>query len=104
MNRRQVLVGAGLAINTTLPASAPGSSASVRFRQGQEFDWAAIRRQFTLTPDLIQLTGFYLSSHPTPVREAIERHRTALDLDPFGYHHDQNAALIGNVLRSAAAQ
>src|SRR5262249_35818468 len=45
-------------------------------------EWAQIRAQFELAPDWIHLGGFLLASHPKPVRDAIERHRRALDSNP----------------------
>jgi len=51
-------------------------------------DWTAVRGQFTLDPQLIHLAGFYLASHPAPVREAIERHRSGFDANPLEYHHE----------------
>jgi len=46
-------------------------------------DWAVVRRQFDLDPAYIHLGLFYLTSHPRPVRAAIEFHRKQLDADPF---------------------
>ena len=51
-------------------------------------DWSLVRGQFTLDPQLIHLAGFYLASHPAPVREAIERHRSGFDANPLEYHHE----------------
>ena len=51
-------------------------------------DWATVRGQFTLDPQLIHMAGFYLAAHPAPVREAIERHRSGFDANPFDYHRD----------------
>jgi len=48
-------------------------------------DWNGVRGLFNLKPGWIHLSGFFLASHPRPVREAIERHRKALDEDPIGY-------------------
>jgi len=42
-----------------------------------------VRREFDLSPDYIHLGLFYLTSHPRPVREAIERYRRQLDANPF---------------------
>lgn len=44
-----------------------------------------MRAQFDLARDYIHLGAFYLSSHPRPVRDAIDRHRRALDDNPFLY-------------------
>lgn len=48
-------------------------------------EWAAVRAQFTLSPDWVHLAGFLLASHPKRVREAIEAHRRALDDNPALY-------------------
>src|SRR3712207_6002170 len=45
-------------------------------------DWQAVRDQFSLTPDFLHFGGLYIASHPTPVREAIERHRRGMDENP----------------------
>src|SRR2546423_1904259 len=46
-------------------------------------DWAVVRREFDLDPDYIHLGLFYISSHPRPVREAIDYYRKQLDANPF---------------------
>ena len=46
-------------------------------------DWNAVRQQFDLAPDYTHLGLFYLTSHPRPVREAIESYRQRLDRNPF---------------------
>ncbi len=46
-------------------------------------DWSEVRRQFRLTPDYMHFAGFYLASHPEPVRAALESFRNALDANPF---------------------
>jgi len=45
--------------------------------------WSGVRRLFALAPGWTHLSGFYLASHPTPVREAIEGYRRALDENPM---------------------
>jgi selenocysteine lyase/cysteine desulfurase len=47
--------------------------------------WAGVRRELPLDPRVRQFSAFLLAGHPRPVREAIERHRALLDLDPEGY-------------------
>jgi isopenicillin-N epimerase len=64
------------------PAPPTHLAAATRFD-----DWASIRDQFNLSRDYVHLALLYLSSHPKPVRDAIERHRQGLDQDPVGYHH-----------------
>ena len=46
-------------------------------------DWAAVRALFKLTPEYRHLSGFFIASHPTPVRQAIEAFRDAMDANPF---------------------
>jgi selenocysteine lyase/cysteine desulfurase len=41
-----------------------------------------VRAQFALSPDWVHMAGFHLASHPTRVREVIERYRRALDENP----------------------
>ena len=46
-------------------------------------DWSVVRRQFDLDPAYVHLGLFYLTSHPRPVRAAIESYRKLLDANPF---------------------
>jgi len=46
-------------------------------------DWDEVRRQFRLTPEYLHFSGFYIASHPTPVRTAIDDLRRTLDENPF---------------------
>ena len=48
-------------------------------------DWGSVRAQFPLATDVAQFAAFVLASHPRPVAEAIESHRTGLDEDTHGY-------------------
>jgi selenocysteine lyase/cysteine desulfurase len=66
-------------------------------------DWASIRDQFPLTPDILHFAAFVLAAHPRPVADAIERHRRGLDEDTLGYleeHQAENELAAG----SAAAE
>jgi len=60
-----------------------------------------VRAQFDLAPGWVHLGGFLLASHPKPVRDAIERHRRALDDNPVLYLEDHDHT--SPVLASAAA-
>jgi selenocysteine lyase/cysteine desulfurase len=51
-------------------------------------DWTSVRAQFDLDPKLAHLANFYLASYPAPVRAAVERHRNALDRNPYSYLDD----------------
>jgi len=48
-------------------------------------DWASVRDQFAIDPDLRHFAAFVFASHPRPVREAIERHRRGLDANAESY-------------------
>src|SRR5215831_17770062 len=45
--------------------------------------WEEVRKQFRLTPNMLHFAGFYISSHPAPVRDAIDAYRKAIDENPF---------------------
>src|SRR5207249_8269306 len=47
--------------------------------------WEQFRASFNLAPDLIPMSGFFLASHPQPVRDAIEEHRRRFDENPIEY-------------------
>lgn len=104
INRRNFLVRSGLALGTALIASEVPSlsrSGALAATPSRSFDWQAVRDQFPLSRDLIHLAGFFLASHPTPVREAIERHRRGLDADPIGYWLAHEKEQEASVLRAA---
>ena len=46
-------------------------------------DWEAVRAQFALDPAYLHFASFFIASHPTPVREALEGYRRAMDANPF---------------------
>jgi selenocysteine lyase/cysteine desulfurase len=48
-------------------------------------EWSRVRAEFELSPDWVHLGMFLLASHPRRVRQAIERHRKALDDNPVHY-------------------
>lgn len=102
MNRRQVLTRTGLALGATAFAVDPPARSTFARRETDSLDWETVRDRFNLAPDLIHMAGLFLASHPTPVREAIERHRRGLDEDPIGYYHAGNDRFIGAALLAAA--
>ena len=64
--------------------------------------WAEIKRQFDIAPGIVQMSSFYLASHPKPVREAIERHRRGLDRESHGYI-EQNVGPLERAVRDQAS-
>jgi selenocysteine lyase/cysteine desulfurase len=99
--RRDFLVRSGLSFGSALlagqfPVAQPSTAAEANA------GWDSIRAQFPLSRDLIHLAGFFLASHPTPVRDAIERHRAGLDADPIGYWLEREEKQEAAVLQAAA--
>jgi isopenicillin-N epimerase len=104
VTRRAFLVRTGLMISAgALAPHAPlfGAAADSITAASLE-DWSAVRKQFSLSRDLIHMAGFFLASHPIPVREAIDAHRRGLDENPIGYWTEHSDHLEGAVLRAAA--
>ena len=66
-------------------------------------DWASVKAQFDLKPNVVHLAAFVLASHPRPVREAIKRYAADLDEDVNGYL-TANEGTLDEEVRSAAAQ
>jgi isopenicillin-N epimerase len=87
MDRRAFLVTGTAALTACsvpgteqLPGAAPA---------GVVPDWEWVRAQFDLAPDHVQMSSFYLASHPRIVRDEIERHRRTIDRNPFLAVHGQ---------------
>ena len=101
MDRRQFLttaavggaaaLGSGYALADTVGAAVSGNSS-----------WADIKRQFDIAPGIVQMSSFYLASHPKPVRDAIELHRRGLDRESHGYI-EQNVGPLERAVREQAS-
>jgi selenocysteine lyase/cysteine desulfurase len=89
-------------------SSVAGVGAYVAVRELGESDEHAVAGTqpedalFLLDPDYVNLTTFLLASHPRPVREAIERHRSELDANAALYLRGSEIALE-DAARGAAA-
>ena len=71
-------------------------------------DWAKVRGQFRLSPDYLHFAGFFIATHPAPVRDAIESWRKAIDDNPFlvvdqGLFEDEARNVQSRVREAAAA-
>src|SRR5262245_55608947 len=96
LTRKELLAGAAAA---GVVAGCGGSSSKpAAYDPG---DWASVKAQFALSKDVRHFDAFVLATHPKPVRDAIERHRRALDADPAGYVHAHEAELDQRVLEAA---
>lgn len=103
IGRRGFLVRTGLTLSAAVLAGAqPRASAEQATSSSRLKSWEDLRAQFPLSPQLIHLAAFFLASHPTPVREAIERHRAGLDADPIGYWFEHEEKQDAKVLQAAA--
>jgi selenocysteine lyase/cysteine desulfurase len=70
-------------------------------------DWPKVRGLFRLSPDYLHFAGFFIASHPAPVRDAIESWRRAIDENPFltvdGGLFEDEAKNVQSRVREAAA-
>jgi selenocysteine lyase/cysteine desulfurase len=83
LSRRRFLVTSAVAAGAGAVPSALAAEKKQRVVAEEPRDWGAVRRQFDLDPRYIHLGLFFLSSHPRPVREAIERYRQQLEANPL---------------------
>lgn len=106
--RRDFLANTGAGMVAGLLATSPSQSAHAAGAASPKGapapgDWGAVRGLFDLSPDYVYLTGLLLSSHPRPVREAIDAHRRGLDANPALYMHDHEHP-DENIARQRAAE
>ena len=79
-DRRTFLKQAGI-LAASLPLGA-GLEAQAAPIQAPADKWTGLRHLFDQDPSYIHFSNFLITSHPRPVREAIERHRAAIDRNP----------------------
>src|SRR5213593_3405253 len=86
VDRRRFLQAAGLSLAggalgpralDAVPRQAAAPAA------GGARDWTWVRDQFDASRDWKHFAGFYIASHPRPVREAIEALRREIDANPY---------------------
>ncbi|MDD1138038.1 aminotransferase class V-fold PLP-dependent enzyme [Pseudomonas sp. TNT2022 ID233] len=83
-NRRDFLKQAGilaaaLPLGASLPNIASASTAAAALPRNK---WAQLQQLFDQDPAWLHFSNFLITTHPRPVREAIEMHRAALDKNP----------------------
>src|SRR5258706_8861989 len=69
--------GAAFVPSALLPRAAAAAAGPANLH-----DWEAVRGLFELSPDWVHASLFLLSSHPRPVREAVEKMRRELGGNP----------------------
>jgi len=62
-----------------------------------------VRAQFALTDDFIHMAAMLISSHPKPVRDAIDEYRRAIDANPLTYLFQNNRSLQDEARSSSGA-
>jgi hypothetical protein len=102
MRRRELLSGIALLGSGAALAKPRGETAKPAALPADLSDWESVRRQFPLDYRYLQMSQFFLASHPQPVRAAIEAHRRALDENPFLYV-EENIGRLERATRDAAA-
>lgn len=104
MRRRNFLIGAGAGIGVGgLLGGCAAPPEAIAPPAAGSWTWEDVRAQFAVESDLVHMSSFFLSSHPRPVRDAIERHRRGLDADPLHYV-EENVAGFERAIRGAAAE
>ena len=58
-------------------------------------DWNAVKAQFQTAPDEVNMSAMLITTHPQPVRRAIDQFRRELDWRPVTYLEDNNRRLQG---------
>lgn len=104
MDRRQFLGAAAVsgAATLTLGYSGESDAQADGATPNRTASWDAIRQLFDIKPGFVNMSSFYLASHPKPVRDAIERHRRGLDQDSHGYI-EENVAALERAVRAQAS-
>jgi selenocysteine lyase/cysteine desulfurase len=95
--------GAALGLGGRRTAAAAAAAAAPVARSDMDLSsWSAVREQFLLTRERINLAMMLFASHPRPVREAIDVHRRGFDDDPVTYLHANIERMEREVRASAA--
>jgi selenocysteine lyase/cysteine desulfurase len=84
VDRRGFLAAAGLSVTGgALAAAFPAPSPAPKLAGDAPGDWSWVRDQFAVARDRAHFASFFITSHPRPVREAIEALRRQIDDNPF---------------------
>lgn len=104
LDRRTLLGGAAALLGGSLLGACretgdPAGSPAERPAAAADPRWREVRALFDLDPELVHMSAMLISSHPRPVREAIERYRRELDGDPVAtleeHNEDRQEAALG---------
>lgn len=81
--RNFLLAPAAIAATSVVPCGLLGGCSSEASPLPDLSSWEKVRAQFPLDPGYAHFASFFLASHPALVQAEIDRHRRALDNDPF---------------------
>ncbi|MCW5976428.1 MAG: aminotransferase class V-fold PLP-dependent enzyme [Bryobacteraceae bacterium] len=97
LNRRNFLRTAPALAGGAVSAACGSSTAN-----SSPAGWDEVRSEFGVSDEVVDFTAMLIASHPRPVREAIERHRRALDENPAVYLESELNRQEERVLEAAA--
>ena len=105
MDRRQFIGAAAVtgAATLTLGRSHEAGSQAAPASPSSSSSWEDIKQQFDIKPGIVNMSSFYLASHPKPVRDAIDRHRRGLDQDSHSYI-EENVGPLERAVREQASR
>lgn len=105
VDRRHFILTAGLSVTGGALAPAIASSLGNAKDAAPEFpaDWGWVRDQFDVSRDWAHFASFFIASHPRTVREAIEKLRREIDLNPYVVVDEGLFTKPGEVRAAAAA-
>src|SRR5262245_13106509 len=98
LSRRNFLESASLAAIAAAATATPKTAEAANKPANNLGDWPSVRALFNLDRGFTHLALFIISSHPRPVRDAIDEYRKKLDADPmrmiehsmFDFAHPEN--------------
>ena len=104
MKRRSFLRNTGLALGTAVVTPSSVSHLAAESSTGSSIldTWDKVRSDFDLDYSYIQMAQMLLASHPSRVRDAIEKHRKNLQINPAIYWEKERFGLEKAVMESAA--
>jgi selenocysteine lyase/cysteine desulfurase len=97
--------GAASPVTGSSAAASPAATSPVVASATAPPRWEAFRGEFKLARDRVHLAGLLFASYPRVVREAIDRYRDLLDVDPVeALEHDLVTGESTNATLDAAAR
>jgi len=108
VNRRTFLATAGAVAAATLAPSRLLAAAAKHTPPPPDLTtWSGVRAQFPLSHDVAHFAGFFITSHPKPVSDAIQAFRRAIDENPYlvvdhRMFESETSSVLADVCKAAA--